>query len=158
MHLAAAGHGWEFSPPMLPPSHSHVPATKPLPSHVHTYLAPVLQSNRIHGAPSSINYASPNPLTTHPFTPTHRPSNSPTHPTTQRHPFPTTAGNAAMSQPSSPPPSRFEPQIRQIIGELPRQRQTMMFTATWPKEVRRLAEEFLYRTGGPRRTPGRLDC
>jgi len=38
----------------------------------------------------------------------------------------------------------FEPQIRQIIGELPRQRQTMMFTATWPKEVRRLAEEFLY--------------
>eukprot|EP00668_Euglena_longa_P014815 GGOE01018843.1.p1 GENE.GGOE01018843.1~~GGOE01018843.1.p1 ORF type:complete len:351 (-),score=64.50 GGOE01018843.1:221-1189(-) len=38
----------------------------------------------------------------------------------------------------------FEPQIRQVVAEVPRQRQTMMFTATWPKEIRRLAEEFLY--------------
>ena len=37
----------------------------------------------------------------------------------------------------------FEPQIRQIIAEVPQNRQTMMFTATWPREVRRLAEDFL---------------
>jgi ATP-dependent RNA helicase DDX5/DBP2 len=37
----------------------------------------------------------------------------------------------------------FEPQIRMIIAEIPTSRQTMMFTATWPREVRRLAEEFL---------------
>jgi len=37
----------------------------------------------------------------------------------------------------------FEPQIRSIIAEIPQNRQTMMFTATWPREVRRLAEDFL---------------
>eukprot|EP00899_Mesostigma_viride_P003291 jgi/Mesvir1/12963/Mv05974-RA.2 len=37
----------------------------------------------------------------------------------------------------------FEPQIRRIVGELPRSRQTLLFTATWPKEVRRIAEDFL---------------
>ena len=39
--------------------------------------------------------------------------------------------------------NRFEPQIRKIIQDVPPQRQTMMFTATWPREVRRLAEDFL---------------
>merc|ERR1719510_1198165 len=37
----------------------------------------------------------------------------------------------------------FEPQIRKIIAKVPMERQTMMFTATWPVEVRRLAEDFL---------------
>merc|ERR1719253_2362392 len=37
----------------------------------------------------------------------------------------------------------FEPQIRKIIAQLPKQRQTIMFTATWPASVRRLASEFL---------------
>jgi len=38
----------------------------------------------------------------------------------------------------------FEPQIRKIIKRIPaRDRQTLMFSATWPKEVRRLAEDFL---------------
>mmetsp|Transcript_40738 Transcript_40738/g.87454 ORF Transcript_40738/g.87454 Transcript_40738/m.87454 type:complete len:627 (+) Transcript_40738:294-2174(+) len=36
----------------------------------------------------------------------------------------------------------FEPQIRKVIGHVPTRRQTLMFTATWPKEVRRLASEF----------------
>jgi len=36
----------------------------------------------------------------------------------------------------------FEPQIRKIIGHLPAERQTLMFTATWPTSVRRLASEF----------------
>merc|ERR1719316_2018759 len=38
----------------------------------------------------------------------------------------------------------FEPQIRKILKEVPRQRHTLFFTATWPQEVRRLASEFLY--------------
>ncbi|CAK0852825.1 unnamed protein product, partial [Prorocentrum cordatum] len=37
----------------------------------------------------------------------------------------------------------FEPQIRQIIAAIPSPRQTLLFTATWPKEVRSLASEFL---------------
>lgn len=37
----------------------------------------------------------------------------------------------------------FEPQIRTIIRKLPRKRQTLMFSATWPEEVRRLANDFL---------------
>ena len=37
----------------------------------------------------------------------------------------------------------FEPQIRLIIGKIPTERQSMMFTATWPKEVQSLAREFL---------------
>lgn len=37
----------------------------------------------------------------------------------------------------------FEPQIRKIINSVPQERQTMMFTATWPPSVRRLALEFM---------------
>jgi ATP-dependent RNA helicase DDX5/DBP2 len=37
----------------------------------------------------------------------------------------------------------FEPQIRQILAFLPEKRQTLMFSATWPKEVQYLASQFL---------------
>jgi ATP-dependent RNA helicase DDX5/DBP2 len=37
----------------------------------------------------------------------------------------------------------FEPQLRQIISQIRPDRQTLMFTATWPKEVRQIAQEFL---------------
>ena len=37
----------------------------------------------------------------------------------------------------------FEPQIRKIIEQIRPDRQTLMWSATWPKEVRQLAEEFL---------------
>mmetsp|Transcript_19201 Transcript_19201/g.50915 ORF Transcript_19201/g.50915 Transcript_19201/m.50915 type:complete len:578 (+) Transcript_19201:78-1811(+) len=37
----------------------------------------------------------------------------------------------------------FEPQVRKILACCPRQRQTYMFTATWPKEVRNLAADFM---------------
>lgn len=37
----------------------------------------------------------------------------------------------------------FEPQIRKILDQIRPDRQTLMWSATWPKEVRRLAEEFL---------------
>jgi len=37
----------------------------------------------------------------------------------------------------------FEPQIRQILEQIRPDRQTLMWSATWPKEIRALAEEFL---------------
>merc|ERR1711957_74946 len=37
----------------------------------------------------------------------------------------------------------FEPQIRQIFAHIPNKPQTLLFSATWPEEVRTLAMEFL---------------
>jgi ATP-dependent RNA helicase DDX5/DBP2 len=37
----------------------------------------------------------------------------------------------------------FEPEIRKIIKEVPPCHQTLMFTATWPKEVRAIAKDLL---------------
>lgn len=37
----------------------------------------------------------------------------------------------------------FEPQIRKIVNEIPPHRQTLMYTATWPKEVRKIAGDLL---------------
>lgn len=37
----------------------------------------------------------------------------------------------------------FEPQIRQIVSQLRPDRQTLMWSATWPREVRNLAQDFL---------------
>ncbi|KAL6627343.1 hypothetical protein ACP70R_031069 [Stipagrostis hirtigluma subsp. patula] len=37
----------------------------------------------------------------------------------------------------------FEPQIRKIVKQVPPRRQTLMFTATWPKEVRKIASDLL---------------
>lgn len=37
----------------------------------------------------------------------------------------------------------FEPQIRSIIEKIPKERQTLLFSATWPKEIQRLAFDFL---------------
>lgn len=37
----------------------------------------------------------------------------------------------------------FEPQIRKIIGQIRPDRQTLMWSATWPKEVRAMASDFL---------------
>ncbi|KAF2263735.1 hypothetical protein CC78DRAFT_544684 [Lojkania enalia] len=36
----------------------------------------------------------------------------------------------------------FEPQIRKVIGQIRPDRQTCMWSATWPKEVRQLASDF----------------
>jgi len=38
----------------------------------------------------------------------------------------------------------FEPQIRKILQRVPRRRHTLFFTATWPREVRKLASEILH--------------
>lgn len=35
----------------------------------------------------------------------------------------------------------FEPQIKKIVEQIRPDRQTLMFSATWPKEVQRLANE-----------------
>lgn len=37
----------------------------------------------------------------------------------------------------------FEPQIRKILEQIRPDRQTLMWSATWPKEVRKLASDFL---------------
>ncbi|KAL7568853.1 hypothetical protein ACA910_015505 [Epithemia clementina (nom. ined.)] len=37
----------------------------------------------------------------------------------------------------------FEPQIRSVIQHIPKQRQTWLFSATWPREIQTLAQEFL---------------
>lgn len=37
----------------------------------------------------------------------------------------------------------FEPQIQQIVAQLPPQRQTLFFSATWPKEVKQIASQFV---------------
>ncbi|GFT75249.1 probable ATP-dependent RNA helicase DDX17 [Nephila pilipes] len=37
----------------------------------------------------------------------------------------------------------FEPQIRKILHQITLEHQTLMFSATWPQEVKSLAEEFL---------------
>ena len=37
----------------------------------------------------------------------------------------------------------FEPQIKTIIAKMPAERQTLFFTATWPKEVRAMASAYL---------------
>lgn len=37
----------------------------------------------------------------------------------------------------------FEPQIRKILQQIRPDRQTLMWSATWPREVRQLAEDFL---------------
>lgn len=38
----------------------------------------------------------------------------------------------------------FEPQIRKIVDQIRPDRQTLMFSATWPKEVQRLANDYLH--------------
>jgi superfamily II DNA/RNA helicase len=37
----------------------------------------------------------------------------------------------------------FEPQIRKIVKQIPPKRQTLMYTATWPREVRKIASDLL---------------
>ena len=37
----------------------------------------------------------------------------------------------------------FEPQIRKIIGQIRKDRQTLMFSATWPKEIQKMANDFM---------------
>jgi ATP-dependent RNA helicase DDX5/DBP2 len=38
----------------------------------------------------------------------------------------------------------MQPQIRKIVGQIRPDRQTCMWSATWPKEVRQLASDFLH--------------
>lgn len=37
----------------------------------------------------------------------------------------------------------FEPQLRKIVGQIRPDRQTLMFTATWPRQVQTIARDFL---------------
>ena len=38
----------------------------------------------------------------------------------------------------------FEPQIRKIVSQIRPDRQTLMFSATWPKDVQKLANVSIY--------------
>ncbi|KAJ5079902.1 atp-dependent RNA helicase ddx5-related [Anaeramoeba ignava] len=38
----------------------------------------------------------------------------------------------------------FEPQIRRILSQIVSKKQTLLWSATWPKDVQKLAHEFLY--------------
>eukprot|EP00928_Gymnodinium_smaydae_P080032 TRINITY_DN63830_c0_g1_i1.p1 TRINITY_DN63830_c0_g1~~TRINITY_DN63830_c0_g1_i1.p1 ORF type:complete len:483 (+),score=113.75 TRINITY_DN63830_c0_g1_i1:81-1529(+) len=38
----------------------------------------------------------------------------------------------------------FEPQVREILDWVPKQRQVSMFTATWPQSIRELANKYIY--------------
>lgn len=38
----------------------------------------------------------------------------------------------------------FEPQIRKIIGQIRPDRQTLMFSATWPKDVQKMANVMIF--------------
>ena len=37
----------------------------------------------------------------------------------------------------------FEPQIRKVVGQIRKDRQTLMFSATWPTSVQKLANDFM---------------
>ena len=37
----------------------------------------------------------------------------------------------------------FEPQLRKIVGQIRPDRQVLMWSATWPKEVQNLARDYL---------------
>ena len=37
----------------------------------------------------------------------------------------------------------FEPQMDQIMKDMPTERQTLLFSATWPKSVQKLATKYL---------------
>lgn len=37
----------------------------------------------------------------------------------------------------------FEPQIQKIVRSIPAQRQTLFFSATWPREVKAIAAQFV---------------
>ena len=37
----------------------------------------------------------------------------------------------------------FEPQLRKIVSQIRPDRQTLMWSATWPKEVQNIARDFL---------------
>ena len=37
----------------------------------------------------------------------------------------------------------FEPDIRKIVAQINKKRQTLMFSATWPTAIQQLASEFL---------------
>lgn len=37
----------------------------------------------------------------------------------------------------------FEPQIQRIVARIPRERQTLFFSATWPREVKSIASQFV---------------
>jgi len=42
------------------------------------------------------------------------------------------------------PPGYFHSQIRKILGQIRPDRQTLMWSATWPKEVHSIARDYMH--------------
>ncbi|KAK2962141.1 putative ATP-dependent RNA helicase dbp2 [Blattamonas nauphoetae] len=51
----------------------------------------------------------------------------------------------------------FEPQLRKIVSQIRKDRQTLMWSATWPREVQQLANDFLDQTNLVRFNIGSMD-
>ncbi|KAA6363607.1 MAG: putative ATP-dependent RNA helicase dbp2, partial [Streblomastix strix] len=51
----------------------------------------------------------------------------------------------------------FEPQLRKIVGQIRKERQTLMWSATWPKEIQQLAFDFMIKDATVRFNIGSLD-
>ncbi|KAK2957458.1 putative ATP-dependent RNA helicase dbp2 [Blattamonas nauphoetae] len=51
----------------------------------------------------------------------------------------------------------FEPQLRKIVSQIRKDRQTLMWSATWPREVQQLANDFLNQSNLVRFNIGSLD-
>ena len=50
---------------------------------------------------------------------------------------------AAVDRSRARPPARLPPQIRKIVNQIRPDRQTLLWSATWPKEVQSIAKDFL---------------
>lgn len=51
--------------------------------------------------------------------------------------------NPNLPPPPQPPPACTRSQIQRIVRTIPRQRQTLFFSATWPREVKQIASQFV---------------
>ena len=76
----------------------------------------------------------------------HAPHN-PTHARAHTHPptlTPPTLTPPPHTQPPLPPPhAQHQPQIRKIVAQIRPDRQTLLWSATWPAEVQSIAKDFL---------------
>lgn len=52
----------------------------------------------------------------------------------------------------------FEPQIQKIVRAIPPNRQTLFFSATWPREVKQIASQFVRNRTVRLRSPPPFVC
>ena len=52
----------------------------------------------------------------------------------------------------------FEPQIKKILGQVPKERQTMLFSATMPSKISQIGEMYMKKTTSNRNCSARNNC